>query len=322
MKKLAIGLALAALLAMGCEETTEEASKETAAASQAAQTAKEGSNPNSTGIAECDAYLSKLEKCGQMPKTSIERMRQGYRAAASNQLMRSQVASTCSQGAGALVCTKQAAAAQPAAAAPAAPAGGTFGAIATSDGTTVFGLSLNQPSQAAAQQAAKSKCGRSDCKVGETFPAGHCVVVSTIDVNNKVGVAWGNEPTMQAAIQALIGLCGKHKLPCPVVASGCSDGQGGPKLIGGGTVFTKPPPIKQFKPKPRPRPKRDCQRDSDCPRGTKCVVYRCPGCNKCEAPGGGAGPKILKLGEVCGGGDGYCGSGLTCNNTTLRCVRE
>lgn len=227
---------------------------------------------DSTGIVECDQYIAKIAKCGTMPPASIEQLRTSYKSAAANPLSKSQMAASCSQAAGLINCPNAAAAPTAApAAAPAQAASNVHGAIATSSSSTHFGVALNYPSDAAANAAAVAKCGRSDCKLAETFKPSQCVVVSTIEpAPGKGGVAWGNEATMEVAIKELTRVCDEHKFKCPVVGSGCSDG-GAPETLGGGAEIASAPPIKQFKPKPASKGKACNVMTNDCPAGQKCV---------------------------------------------------
>lgn len=72
--------------------------------------------------------------------------------------------------------------------------------------------------------------------------------------------------------------------------------------------------------RPKPSGGGGCNSDADCSGGQTCVVYRCPGCNRCEG-GSGAGGRTLGVGEVCFGTDTPCGAGLICNDATNLCER-
>ena len=288
---------------------TAAASASTEAAATAAPSASAPSSSptsateaggESTGIPACDAYIAKLEQCGMVPAESIAQMRAGYRMAKSSAAALPQVVAACTQAASALTCPATGGSPPaPAVASPAEPVG-AHAAIASAEGTTLFGLAINQPTPAAARTAALARCGHPSCQVGEVIPEGQCVIVSTIEMGTKVGVAWGNKPTIEGALEELSRVCQENGLTCPVVAWGCSDG-GPPQVVGGGKEFVAPPPVTAFKPPPRPA-RRQCSGDGDCPGGTHCVIRRCPNCSTCEA--GAAAPKdCFETG---------CPAGLTC----------
>jgi hypothetical protein len=86
-----------------------------------------------------------------------------------------------------------AAIAMTAALAPAARADDQWGAIAISDAHKVYGRALHASTKPAAQAAATSTCGYSDCKVLTTFH--QCGAVA----ENATAYAGGSGSTLQAA---------------------------------------------------------------------------------------------------------------------------
>ncbi|MEZ4225026.1 MAG: hypothetical protein R3B13_28995 [Polyangiaceae bacterium] len=105
-KEVLVAAALVIVAALGCKKLSGGSSEESAAAAPAGE--------NSTGVPECDTYLSKYEKCvdEKVPevakpgiKQSIDRMRTTYRTSAQNPAAKVGLAQGCQQ---ALETTKQA----------------------------------------------------------------------------------------------------------------------------------------------------------------------------------------------------------------------
>ncbi len=97
----------------------------------------------------------------------------------------------------------------------AASASDMYGAIATNE-DGAWGYTYNYPSQAQAEAAALSKCGRSDCVVRVWFKNA-CGAVA--ESGTRLGWGWG-ESRAEAEGQALSG-CGRGD--CQVLTWACTD---------------------------------------------------------------------------------------------------
>lgn len=90
-----------------------------------------------------------------------------------------------------------------------------YGAIATNE-DGAWGYTYNYPSQAQAESAALSECGKSDCILRVTFKNA-CGAVA--ESNSHLGWGWG-EDRAEAEAQAISG-CGRGD--CKVLTWACTD---------------------------------------------------------------------------------------------------
>jgi len=103
----------------------------------------------------------------------------------------------------------------------AAPAWAGYGAVAYDQNTGKFGSSFNQPTPAAANEAALKKCDSAQCRVHPVEPKG-CGALAMSDK----GRAWGgaDRVTLAAAESAAVVHCRSHTTTgtCTVRLSGCN----------------------------------------------------------------------------------------------------